>query len=414
MTAGAAGPLADDLLDRADITDPALYCDGDPHAVFAHLRRHRPLERRVRPAGRPFWALTRHTDITAVLRDPATFSTEYGLTVGAIREDRVDPAAGKVLEMCEPGRHRMLRQQLSSAYTPRALAGLERRIRRFVGPMIDAAVAKETFDFVTDIADPVASAVIFGLLGIPEQDWPQLCELNVRSETMDPTIGVRPPFKNNADEANHELLRYLLRLVGAGADKLADGHITMLQSCAISGQPLRRDEVILNALGIMHAGHGTLRHAASGGMLALLQHPDEHERVRRDPTMLETLCDEVVRWVTPVLHAARVAVRDVELNGAAIKAGEVVTVWLISANRDEDVFDQPDRFDAGRRPNRHLGYATGPHVCLGANLARLHLQVLLGELLRRMPPLRLTGPVRRVPSNLMGGFTSVPLRLDSG
>lgn len=403
----------DQSLDSCDITDPVLYASGDPHRVFAHLRERRPIECRVRDDGRRFWVLTRHADVSRVLRDPASFSTEYGLTLDTIRDGCVDPAANKLLEMCEGARHRQLRRQLTPAYTSGALAPVAGRLRRHAGAVIDAAIGRGTFDLATDIADPLASAVLFDLLGLPEEDWDLLCELNKRSEDMDRAITVPAPFRTGADKANHDLLRYLLRVLGRGAGEPRDGQLRTLRQCTVDGSPLTREELALNALGVMHAGHGTLRHAASGGVLALIEHPEERERVRRNPAMLGTLCDEVVRWTSPVRHVARLAVRDVEVRDATIRAGDIVTVWIHSANRDAAVFAQPDRFNAGRTPNRHLGYAVGPHVCLGANLARIHLSVLLGELIRRAPTLRLAGAVQRLRSNVMSGITSLPVTTEA-
>lgn len=399
----------DDLLDAIDITDPAWHAAGGTDPVFALLRAHRPVERRRRTDGRPFWSLTRHAEADEVLRDPGTFSSEYGLVVDEIRHDGPDPSADRVLEMCRPAAHRDLRPQMAPTYSPRAAHEAEDGIRAVVVSVLDGLAGRDGFDVATDLAAPVAAGVVLRLLGIPEEGWPLVRELVEQAEDKGAPLVAGRPFRSRREEANHHLLRYLMRLTADGTERIG-GHVGMLAGCrTVHGAPLGRMDVALNALALVDAGYGTTRHATTGAVLALVEHPDQVQRVLADPALLPRLSEEVVRWFSPIRQLSRVATREVELGGAAVAPGEIVTVWLGSANRDETVFADPDRIDVGRRVHRHLGYAVGPHLCLGMHLARTLLRVLVSELVTRLPPLRRDGPIRWLASNNTAGITRLPV-----
>lgn len=397
-------------LEAVDISDPRLYAEGDPDAVFRHLRRHRPVGRMERPDGPPFWALVKHAHQDHVHRNPSIFSTTNGVTLDTIRAAGPDPAAGKMLEFSLPAHHKVLRTDFSTLYNRRAIAELEPTIRALAGRLLDEALAMGSFNFAADVADPMTSAVVFGLLGFPEADWWELFDLSRRSqeETHVP-MGAGCPFATSANEANHQLLKYMMRLL---ADQDGPGgHIGALGHAAPGGTPLTKQEVILNTLNIMQGGNSTTRHAATGGLMALLDHPDQLERVENDQRLVPKLVEEIVRWTSPAVHLARTATRTVQVGGETIEKGDIVTVWTISSNRDEDAFRDPYRFDAGRSPNKHLGFLSGPHLCLGIHVARIELRILFEELLKRRPSLVRAGEVRRVASNFIAGIESLPLEV---
>lgn len=395
----------------ADLADPTWFARADPHPEFARLRAERPVHRRAYEGG-PYWVLTRYADVVAVLQDPEAFSSSYGIHLREVRRDGPDPAADKLLEMCDPPRHRDLRPSIAAGHTRRAMTALQDRVRADAAALVERAAARGRFDGARDIAAPAAAATAFTLLGVPEPDREVLAEGNRRAESMDPELDVRPPFTTPAEQANHDTLRHLLRLIGTRSDELEPGTIRALLDTEVDGHPLSREEIVLNALGLMDAAYGTLRHATTGGMLALVRHPEQLARVRSDPALLPALAEEVVRWVSPVMHLARVATRDATVAGVRIRAGDVVTAWVASANRDEAVFPHADRFDVARTPNRHLGFATGPHTCLAGGLARMHLEIVLGEFVRRLPAPAQAGPVVPVVSNVINGIDRLPLVAD--
>ncbi|MGW8698157.1 cytochrome P450 [Streptomyces eurythermus] len=394
-------------IDDIDITDPRFYAAQDPHPVFERLRREKPIFFHEEEGSQGYWVLLKHDDQSRVHRNPGTFTTEYGVTFDTFRGDRRDPAAGKMLEFSVPGHHKVLRREFNKHYNRRAMTRMEDQVRTFARRTIDAALAQgEEFDFAAEIADRVTSAVVFGLLGFPERDWPELFDLSRRSqeETNANTCPVTGHFDTSANAANHELLKYLMRLL---ASDECSGHLKMLASLRFDDKPLTDEETILNCLNIMQGGNSTTRHAASGGILALIQNPDQAELLREDRSLLPGMVEETVRWTTPAIHFIRKATRDVEVRGQKIRKGDAVTVWTISANRDEDVFEDPYRFDIRRSPNKHLGFIAGPHICLGIHLARLEMRILFDEFLNKTREVELREEVRRVPSNFIAGIESL-------
>jgi cytochrome P450 len=392
-----------------DITNPAFYADEDPHPLFARLRNERPVFQREDPSGLVHWVLTKHADQSFVYRRPDIFSTQYGVTFDTYRGATPDPAAGAMLEFSAPRHHKELRKEFNKSYNRRAIKVLEPTVRKYAQEKVARAASLGSFDFAREIADPVTSAVVFGLLGFPSSDWDLLFDLSRRSqEETHPSIPGRCPFDTSAAEANHELVKYLMRLLNPRRDDLQDGHVKVLSGLLFDGEPLSQREVILNTLNIMQGGNSTTRHAASGGVLALIQHPDEAARLT-SRSHFPLLVEEVVRWTSPAIHFMRRATRDVTVRDARIRKGDAVSVWPIAGNRDEEVFTDPYRFDALRSPNKHIGFIAGPHLCLGINVARLELRVLFEEVLRGLPGLRLNGPVTRVASNFIAGIDHLPV-----
>lgn len=399
-------------LDPNAIIDPNFYVTGNPDEIFRELRRTRPVGRQELPDGRPYWVLVKHADQDYVHRNPSVFATGAGVTLDTLRSDGLDPAAGKMLEFSVPSHHKELRNDFRRLYNRRSIGELEDSIRTLAGRLLDEALAKPSFDFADAVANPMTSAVVFGLLGFPEQDWPELFDLSRRSQ--EETHASKPgacPFATSANEANNQLLRYMMRLLSPKTDSAVTGHIAALHDSLSGGEPFTQEEVILNVLNIMQGGNSTTRHAASGGLQALLENPEQLDRVRRDPRLIPRMVEEIVRWTSPAVHLARTATRDVEVRGEVIPKGEMVTVWTISSNRDEDVFEEPYRFDVGRSPNPHLGFLSGPHLCLGIHVARIELRILFEELFKRGPELAVAGPVTKVASNFIAGIEALPLKV---
>ena len=393
-------------LDGIDFTDLDNFADGFPHRLFALHRRQAPVFRHEptenTPDGEGFWSVATHAETLVVLRDPDTFSSvtggdrPYG---GTLLQDL--PIAGQVLNMMDDPRHAHIRRLVSSGLTPRMIRRVEDDLRARARVLLDGIEPGSEFDFVPDIAAELPMQMICILLGVPESERHWLFE------AIEPTFDFGAARKGevsrlSAQEAGSRMCRYGTDLI---ATKRADPGDDMLSAVAAAEiDPLTDTELYMFFSLLFSAGAETTRNAVAGGLLALAQHPEQYARLRDDPTLLGTAIEEIVRWTSPSPSKRRTATRDTELGGHRIRAGEKVLVWEGSANRDEAVFDSPDSFDVGRKPNPHLGFGQGVHYCLGANLARLELRVLYEELMERFPSITVTRPVEWTRSNRHTGI----------
>jgi cholest-4-en-3-one 26-monooxygenase len=267
-------------------------------------------------------------------------------------------------------------------------------------------------DFVERVAAPLPIAVIGWLLGVPREDWPRLYDWTNR------VIGANDPEFQRQDASRQETARagmlevfhYFNAMVEDRRKQPQDDLVSAFVHAEVDGKPLPLGDVLAYCLIIVVAGNETTRNATSGGLLALLEHPEQWARLRRDPGLVDAAVEEILRWTSPIIHFARRATRDTELDGQKIRAGERVALFYPSANRDEALFEDPYRFDITRDPNRHLAFGIGQHFCLGAHVARLELQVIFRHLARRLDRMELAGPVERLRSVLVGGVKHIPIR----
>lgn len=402
--------MATDLrssLDGIDLADGELYAAGDPEAAWAALRRDRPVHWNTRADGTGFWAITRYRDAVRVMKDSAAFTSEQGMRVDH-NPAATAAAAGKLLIVADAPRHGKIRQVIGSAFTPRTVARLEQNMRTLVREQLEPVLSGEPCDF-TDFAGVLPVSVICDLLGVPKEDWGFMLKCT------------RVAFgENDVDpmdrlEAHAAILEYYQDLVDDRRRNPGDDVVSAMVNGLVDGVPLTDEEIFLNCDGLISGGNETTRHATVGGLLALIRDPDQWQTAARAadraPESVETLANEVLRYTSPAMHVLRTPREDVEIAGQLIRAGEPVTVWMPSANRDETVFEAPDRFDATRTPNNHIALGIGPHYCLGASLARTELRVIFGELLAAVRGGELTGPVGRLSSNLIWGFDSLPVLL---
>ncbi|MQY03353.1 cytochrome P450 [Actinomadura macrotermitis] len=394
-----------------DLVDPARYESGGvPHDRLAWLREHDPVHWHQGDPGRgypPFWAITRHEDVVHVSRHPEVFSSHERLALF----DEPDPDHLVLQRMMmlnqDPPDHTRKRGIVNRGFTPRAIGALEEHIRDICRDLV--AQAPDEADFVRDLAAPLPLYVICELLGAPPEDRDKIFHW---SNTL---IGIDDPefqaTRADGERAAAELYAYANELAAARRRNPRDDIVTRLLDPGPDGSVLSGDEFELFVLLLSVAGNETTRNAASGGMLAFFEHPEQWARLRADPSLVRTAADEIVRWVTPVNLFRRTAVRDTELRGRKIAAGDKVVVFYASANRDEAVFAAPFTFDVARDPNPHLGFGGGgPHFCLGAHLARLELRVLFETLLDAMPNIELSGNVRRLRSSFINGIKEMPVR----
>jgi cytochrome P450 len=387
---------------KINLTDPNLYARGDPYAQWRWLREHEPVHWHP-PAELPgFWALTKYDDARAVYRDPATFSSAGGIL---LRPENYgdDPGGGRTLALTDPPYHRQLRGVLDDWFSPRSVRALEPEMRDVARDVIIRALDRESCDFVTDIAARIPLYVICKMMGAPRSDWERLFTLT--NEAFG--AGDAPERRL----AHLEILQYFESLVTMRARSPADDIVSALAAAEIDGRKLSLDEMILNCDNLLVGGTENTRIAASGGMLAFLQHPDQWQALSTEPTLLPSAVEEVLRWTSTATHIMRTATRPVTLRDRRIEAGERVTLWNPSVNRDESVFDDADCFSVGRKPNRHLALGTGEHFCLGGTLGRAELGLVYDELLRNTERIELDGKPVMLSSIVVNGPEHLPVRL---
>jgi cholest-4-en-3-one 26-monooxygenase len=387
---------------------------GAPHDQLAWLREHDPVHRHHGDPDRgypPFWAVTRHADVVHVSRHPEIYSSYERLAL--FDEPPEEHLALQRLMMLnqDPPEHTRKRGIVNRGFTPRAIGALADHIREICRGLVAETVARgEEADFVRDLAAPLPLYVICELLGAPPEDREKIF-------TWSNTLigGDDPEFQRTPEEGQEaatQLYAYANVLAADRRENPRDDIVTRLLQPDADGQVLDGDEFELFVMLLSVAGNETTRNAATGGMLALLEHPEQWARLRADRSLVRTAADEIVRWVTPVNLFRRTAVRDTELGGRKISAGDKVVVFYSSANRDEAVFADPYAFDVGRDPNPHLGFGGGgPHFCLGSHLARLELSVLFETLLDTVPNIELGGNVRRLRSSFINGIKEMPVRV---
>lgn len=390
----------------ADLTDLDNFADGFPHEVFEVHRReapvywHEPTEHT--PDGEGFWSVATYPETLAVLRDPQTYSSVTGGTRpygGTLLQDL--SVAGQVLNMMDDPRHAQIRRLVSSGLTPRMITRVTDDLRGRARTLLDAVEPGVALDFLVDVAAELPMQMICILLGVPESErhWlfeaiePQFDFGGARSAA----VGQLTP-----EEAGSRMYEYGQRLIAAKRAEPTDDMLSVVANA--SDAQLSDLELYLFFSLLFSAGAETTRNAVAGGLLALIEHPEQMRRLQEEPELLPSAIEEMVRWTTPSPSKRRTATRAVTLGGRDIEAGQKVQIWEGSANRDPAVFQDADVFDIARKPNAHLGFGQGVHYCLGANLARLELRVLFEELLPRFRAARLVKPVEWTRSNRHTGI----------
>ena len=398
-------------LEDVDLFDPDAYLEGVPHDAFAQLRREAPVYRHPRAGLPPFWAVTRYHDAVKVSRDWATFSSERkGALLREPPEEVLETQRLMMLNM-DPPRHAKLRGLVNKGFTPRMVNQLTPAIRGICAEIIDAVSLRGECDFVREVAAELPLQVIAELLGIPRSDRHQVFEWSNTMIASDDPEWQRSPEESMS--AAMAMYAYANELAVQRRDEPREDLVSVLMQAEVDGQRLSEMEFDLFFLLLAVAGNETTRNLISGGMLALIEHPDQARRLRGDPSLIEPAVEEMLRWVTPVMQFQRTAQRDTEIGGQRIAEGDRVAIYYVSANRDEAVFERPDQFDVGRSPNEHLAFGGGgPHFCLGANLARLEIRLMFEQLLGRLTHIELHGPPRRLRSNFINGLKEMPVRFE--
>lgn len=394
-----------------DILDPELYVSGAPHDRFEQLRREAPVFWHDEPGGRGFWALTKHKDVVAAARDPGTFSSERG---GTQIEDlpegdmRVSP---DVMANMDPPRHRRYRTLVSSAFTPKSVEDLKPYVRNLVSDIIDQAMAGGRCDFVADVAARLPATVIMKMVGVPEEDGPQVEKWVWQILTPED-----PDFAGSPDDhlaITQKFMGYAHDLAASRRDQPKDDLLSRLMAAKVDGVQLAYEEFGLFFILLLAAGTDTTRHLLANGTLTLIEHADARRRLIADRSLLDGAIEEMLRFCPPLFHFRRTATKDCTVRGQKIAAGDKVVLFWVSANRDEEVFSNPHVFDIDRTPGDHVSFGTGPHFCLGNALARMQVRIAFDELLRRAPDLSLDGAVERLPSNWQNAIKRMPVKFST-
>jgi len=401
----------------ADLSNPDSFVAGVPHETFARLRAEAPVffhadttapQPGVHRGGeRGFWVLTRFADVRRVSLDARTFSSERATALFPDFVEEALPAQREIMLNMDPPRHTRYRRLVNLAFSPKVLRRAEEHIRALARRIVDGVAPRGGCDFVTDVAAELPLQVIVEMLGVPMEDRHRFFEW---SNTMigmdDPEYAVGPGV---GEMAMMQLFSYANELAVERRTHPRDDLSSLLLEAEVDGEKLSEHEYDSFVMLLAVAGNETTRNLISGAMLALTQHPDERARLVRDPGLIPTAVEEFLRWVSPVMHFKRTAMRDVGIGGQPIREGERVTIWYASANRDQDAFPRADVFDVGRTPNEHLAFGIGPHFCLGSHLARIEIRVMFEEVLRRLPDIELAGPVSRLRSNFINGIKHMPV-----
>ncbi|MFG1945689.1 cytochrome P450 [Nonomuraea sp. NPDC048826] len=392
-----------------DVTDASLFGRNAFWPMFAWLRRHDPVHRHPEPGGPGFWVVTRHRDVTRVYTDSETFSSRHGMRLGSV-DKAVAAVSQRMLIVSDPPEHNRIKSVISKALGHSELPRMERLARAAAARAVDDVLERGEVDFY-EVAKRLTNHVICSLMGIPAGEWDWVCDT------------ISAAFEGDDDEgksrAHSEIFLYFSELLAERREEPGDDFISRIatdQRVAATGgrRPLTDEEIVFNCSGVLSGANETTRFSTAGAVLAFAEHPDQWEQLRSGgDAAVPAALEEVLRWTVPGVHALRTAVRPATIGGVDIAPGDRVTLWNVSANRDEEEFEQADRFLVDRTPNRHVTFGAGRHLCIGARLARLELTVFLSELAGRVRTIELRDRPTYNASNFTWGLSRLAVRLSA-
>ena len=410
-------------LDEVDLSDVDRFARNEAWAQFATLRREAPVHWNPEKGGSGFWSVTRHADVCAVDKDPETFTSTRFVGLEEVDPELMD-ARRSMLEM-DGARHRALRKLIQREFSPGPLRRYEEFLRGLTRATVTAALAEPEFDFVDRVAADFPIQVLARLLDVPDGDTGRLIAWgNEMVGNTDPDYTKYPADSPESEQYKHlpfrspttqEVFDYGRGLArerrgGSGTDLIS----ILANRTPEDGEPLSAGDFDNYLLLLIIAGNETTRQAISHTMLALIDNPDQLALLQQRPELIPGAVEEFLRWSSPVYHFRRTATRDVELGGQRISEGDKVVMWFASGNRDDAVFDDPDRLDVTRTKVDHVTFGKGsPHLCLGNMLARMEIRLMFSELLPRLRSIELTGDVTRIRSNFVNGIKRFPVRVEA-
>lgn len=406
-----------------------LFRDGDFHEAFRALRREAPIH--WNPGTEKFlgfWSLTKHEDIVFVSRQPLKFISSKGIANTGLRNPAmfgeaerrlVEGQGGSSIITMDPPRHVKMRRLVNKGFTPRAVNQMEPLIREVTNEILDNLRGKNEADFVLEVSSQLPLAVICGMLGLPRDSWSLMFDLtNASLGAADAEYQTNLPpeergtfmaARKTAAEAGAKMAVFFREQIERRRKEPTDDIVSILLEAEVDGEPLTEGEILAFCNLLVVAGNETTRNAISGGLLALSENPDQKEKLVNDYSHMDTAVEEIIRWVSPLHHMTREATEDVEIRGHLVRKGEKVIMWYPSANRDEDVFEDPYKFDITRDPNDHIAFGIGEHFCLGAEFARKEIKLMFEELFRRFPNIEVAGEPERLRSNFINGIKHLPV-----
>lgn len=409
MRISVPGPSDRVPLDQIDLYSPRTFSEGDPHLLWQTLRREAPVFRQQLGDGRAFWSVTRHDDCCRVLGDYQSFTSERGVILKLLGTD--DPAGGSQMAVCDPPRHTHVRKPLLDMMTPGAMRAhtpwLQAAIRELLAPMTEA----RPWDM--GAAMTMLPMLISGvLMGLPREDYADLVRSGMMTVAPDDSeYQVGGSAEATLLQAHHDLFAYFAQQIRdrRRRPRATEDLIGRLMTMRIDGSRLSDGEIVSNCYSLLLGANVNTGHTISAAMLTLLDDEEQFVRWSRDEALFKPGIREAMRWSSPVVHFLRHAVADTEIRGQKIKKGEGVVAWIPSANRDEEVFEQPFRFDVARTPNREISLGWGPHRCIGAASAQVTLELTLHEIFARVARFEPAGSVEHLCSNFTAGIKHLPV-----
>jgi cholest-4-en-3-one 26-monooxygenase len=396
-------------LEDVNLADPGNFVPGVPHDMFEVLRRDAPVW--FHPGTdevEGFWCIVKHADLVELSRDYGhASSARGGITLHDASAEDLELQRQMML-MMDPPNHTKLRLLVNKGFTPRMIGRLDEHIRDIAKAIVDEVASRGGCDFVVEVAAQLPLRVIVEMMGVPDADRPKIFEWTNRLiGSEDPEYNVS---RDEAIGAATEMFMYSTELATEKRKNPGDDIISTLLQAEVEGNRLTDTEFNLFFQLLAVAGNETTRNLISNGMNFMFEHPDQWAKLVDDRSLLPGAIDEMLRYASPVMYMRRTAPEDFKLRGQTIREGDKMALWYISANRDEDVFDDPQRFDITRSPNEYVAFGGGgPHFCLGANLAKLEIRVMFEELLNRLPDIELAGDVQRLRSNFINGIKHMPV-----
>ena len=408
-------------LDEIDLSSHDAFVEEVPLWAFKELRVRDPVHWQPETApNHGFWNITRFRDIEDVLRDTKRFSSAHGITLEEQTEEEVE-ARRSMIDM-DPPNHSRLRRLVTKLFTRSAVAAYEGFVREQARLVLDKGLPQGEFDFVEEISRELPIRVLARIMGVPDQDLPMCVELgDAMIAQADPEYSRAVIDKEDTSEyrllpfrspAAVELMAYGHELAEQRRENPRDDLVTKLVQSEVDGEHLTKAQFDNFFCLLIVAGNETTRHAITHGTKALVDHPDQWQRLRDDSALIQPAAEEILRYGSPTMHFRRTATQDLQIHDTTVKRGDKVLVWFVSGNYDDEVFPNAERFDVGRDPNPHMAFGSGgPHVCLGAHLARLEVRVMFEEMVPRLRSLEITGPIERLRSNFINGIKHMPVRV---
>ena len=408
-------------LSDVNLNDLDAFEKQCPHDMFDVLRRESPVHWHEEPNGPGYWAITKYDDLKEISRRPRIFSSENKGVM--LREP--DPATvafqSKIMLSMDPPKHHQHRTLINKAFTPRMVDNLRPHIQEMVKQIVNAVIERGECDFVEDLAAPLPMLVICEMMGIPEADRRRVYEVGNKMVGFDDpeyhdgkTLDMKAELDGDGHDYAAEMFLYAAELREKALSHPGDDLASALVNAELDGEKLTAEAFNFFFLLLLIAGNETTRTVTSNGMISLLDNPDQLEALKQDPTLVNSAVEEILRY-SPAVHSfRRQAMEDTEIRGQKIREDEKVILWYPSANRDEDVFAEPHRFDVRRSPNEHIAFGYGEHYCLGANLARMELQEIFREIVTRIDGLEMTATPRRLRSNFINGVKEMQVRFEPG